>query len=215
MRLKKHMLLILLWSLALVPALPDTPPRAWAPPVAPAVVVNLMADFSGWNFSEPSGPNPTVASAKIFVGQPLQVNAKWVNDVHNFAIYVPGTQVFQVDLFNQKSCMQTPGCLEETARPVSISNPQESVVFTTSSFGVYEYFCEYHPDFMQGQIRVLKSPDINGDGTINIVDLAQVGAAFGAFPSSPNWNPNADLNFDSVINIIDLAIVAANFGRIL
>lgn len=156
-----------------------------------------------------------VASAKIFLGQPLQVNAKWVNDVHNFAIYVPGTQEFQVDLFNVKRCSQTTGCLVETAQPVSVSNPLESVTFTASGFGVYEYYCEYHPDFMHGQLRVLKSPDINLDGAVNIIDLAQVGAAFGAFPSSPNWNPNADLNFDSVINIIDLAIVAANFGRTL
>lgn len=64
-------------------------------------------------------------------------------------------------------------------------------------------------------LLVFKTPDLNGDGTVNIVDLAQVGAAFGAVPSSPNWNARADLNFDGQVNIIDLAVVAASFGRTL
>ena len=213
--MKKHLVLAILCSAVFTQVFPNVPSNARAPPLPTSVVVGLMAEFSGWNFSEVSGPNPPILSAMIFVGQTLQVNVNWADEVHNFAIYVPGTQSFQVDLFNLNSCRQTAGCLEETARPVSVSNPQESVTFTPSSFGAYEYFCEYHPDVMHGRIRVLKSPDLNLDGSVNIIDLAHVGAAFGAFPSSPNWNPNADLNFDSVINIIDLAIVAANFGRTL
>lgn len=186
-----------------------------APPVVPAVTVNLLADFNGWNYSQPSGDNPTVSSARLFVGETLQVNILWADVppvVHNFAIYIPGTTYLQVKV--SEPCRQTPGCLVEST-PVSLESPQSAVTFTTSNFGRYEYYCEYHPLSMHGQVQVLKSPDINGDRSVNIVDLAQVGAAFGAIPSSPNWNPNADLNFDSVINIIDLAIVAANFGRIL
>ncbi len=186
--------------------------RTVAPPVAPAVTVNILADFNSWNFTQPSGSNPFIASARLFLGQTLQVNVKWVNAVHDFAIYVPGTPESQVDFNNNLRCSQTPGCLVES-RVISSSNTLDTVTFTAASFGDYEYYCEYHPDFMHGQIRFLKSPDINGDSSVNIIDLSQIGAAFGAFPSSANWNPNADLNFDSLINIIDLVIVAANFGR--
>ena len=55
--------------------------------------------------------------------------------------------------------------------------------------------------------------DINLDCLVDISDLAQVGAAFGSTPSSPNWNSNADLDNDGVIDITDLVIVAANFGQ--
>ena len=215
--MKSYLLVLLLGSLGILQMASSANTASGAPPVAPAVTVNLLADFNGWNYSQPSGDNPTVSSARLFVGETLQVNLLWADVppvVHNFAIYVPGTTYLQVDLSNLKTCNRTMGCLVES-NPVSLESPQDSVTFTTSNFGRYEYYCEYHADIMHGQIQVSKSPDINGDRSVNIIDLAQVGAAFGAIPSSPNWNPNADMNFDSVINIIDLAIVAANFGRTL
>lgn len=56
--------------------------------------------------------------------------------------------------------------------------------------------------------------DINTDCSVNIIDLATVGAAFGSTPATSNWNPNADLNNDLTVNIIDLAIIGSRFGRI-
>lgn len=55
--------------------------------------------------------------------------------------------------------------------------------------------------------------DINTDCSVNIVDLAAVGAAFGSTPATSNWNPNADLNDDFAVNIIDLTIIGSRFGR--
>jgi len=56
--------------------------------------------------------------------------------------------------------------------------------------------------------------DVNGDGIVNVVDFAMVGAAFGAVPRAANWNGLADLNDDGVINVIDLAIVGGSFGSV-
>jgi len=55
--------------------------------------------------------------------------------------------------------------------------------------------------------------DTNNDCSVNIIDLAAVGAAFGSTPADSNWDPNADLNDDITINIIDLTIIGSRFGR--
>lgn len=55
--------------------------------------------------------------------------------------------------------------------------------------------------------------DTDNDCSVNIIDLATVGAAFGSTPATSNWNPNADLNDDSTVNIVDLSITGSSFGR--
>ena len=55
--------------------------------------------------------------------------------------------------------------------------------------------------------------DVNRDGRVDIVDLAQVGVAFGSRAIDPTWNAAADLNGDSVVDIIDLVLVADHFGQ--
>jgi hypothetical protein len=55
--------------------------------------------------------------------------------------------------------------------------------------------------------------DLNGDGTVNIMDVAIVARAFGSKPEDKNWNPIADLDGNGEINIIDVAAVAKQFGK--
>jgi len=57
------------------------------------------------------------------------------------------------------------------------------------------------------------SPDLNGDGKVDIKDIAQAALAFGSYPSHPRWNPSADINQDGRVYIKDLAIIAKNFGK--
>ena len=54
--------------------------------------------------------------------------------------------------------------------------------------------------------------DLNGDGVVNVVDLALVTGHFGQSTESPAWDPRADPNDDGVVNVLDLAIVIATFG---
>jgi thermitase len=62
-----------------------------------------------------------------------------------------------------------------------------------------------------GWIVVTIPGDINGDGTVNVLDAVVMSKSFIATPSSPNWNPNADINNDGVVNILDAIIVSMHF----
>jgi outer membrane protein assembly factor BamB len=62
-----------------------------------------------------------------------------------------------------------------------------------------------------GNVFVTIPGDVNGDGTVNILDAILLANAFTATPGSSNWNPNADINCDGVVNILDAIILANNF----
>jgi len=63
-----------------------------------------------------------------------------------------------------------------------------------------------------GAVHVRLMGDVDGNGTVNIVDISAVAIVFGAKFDSPEYNEDVDFNLDGVINIIDIASAAANFG---
>jgi len=64
-----------------------------------------------------------------------------------------------------------------------------------------------------GNVTVTIPGDINGDGTVNMLDAITLSEAFGASPGSTNWNPNADIIGDGVVNILDAIVLSNNFGQ--
>lgn len=55
--------------------------------------------------------------------------------------------------------------------------------------------------------------DVNGDGLVDVSDIAMTSAAFGSYLCGPRWNPSVDIDGDGIIDVMDLAIVAKNFGK--
>jgi hypothetical protein len=51
--------------------------------------------------------------------------------------------------------------------------------------------------------------DVNGDGCVDILDLATVAGQFGSANPTP---PEADINNDGIVDIVDIVLVAGNFG---
>jgi uncharacterized protein YfaS (alpha-2-macroglobulin family) len=63
------------------------------------------------------------------------------------------------------------------------------------------------------QLKREIAADINGDGVVNILDIALVAKAWGAYPGHPRWDQRCDLDGNNIINIIDIALVAREYGR--
>ena len=57
------------------------------------------------------------------------------------------------------------------------------------------------------------SPDVNGDGFVNINDLMMVARAYGTTTGNERYDAEADLNEDGLVNIKDLRICAQMFGQ--
>jgi hypothetical protein len=57
------------------------------------------------------------------------------------------------------------------------------------------------------------SSDINGDNSVDIVDMSIVAMAFGTKEGEERYNPIADLDGDGKISIKDIFIVAKDFGK--
>lgn len=59
----------------------------------------------------------------------------------------------------------------------------------------------------------LVSPDFNGDGIVNLTDLATLASAFGSVVGGATWNPACDLNCDGAITLADLGIFSGFFNK--
>jgi hypothetical protein len=59
----------------------------------------------------------------------------------------------------------------------------------------------------------IASPDVNGDGAVDGVDLMRVSAAFGTLRDlDPRYNPDADLDRNGIVDGPDLPFIAPLFG---
>ena len=66
--------------------------------------------------------------------------------------------------------------------------------------------------YIDGKIKIRIVGDVNGDGIVDIKDVAAVSKAFGSQPGMPQWNEAADINRDRKIDIKDVALVSRKFG---
>jgi hypothetical protein len=67
--------------------------------------------------------------------------------------------------------------------------------------------------YVDGNVKVKMQGDVNGDGTISVIDLTIVSFAYGSFENEPDYNPVADINKDGIVDMKDLATVAENLGK--
>jgi PKD repeat protein len=73
--------------------------------------------------------------------------------------------------------------------------------------------------YVDGFVKIRHVGDINGDGKVDMKDVAVVAAAFGSYPGHPRWNPDADITGpaylvpDDKVDMRDVSLVAKNFGQ--
>jgi PKD repeat protein len=64
-----------------------------------------------------------------------------------------------------------------------------------------------------GAIEVRIPGDINGDGSVSVLDAIRFGTYFGLRYGDAGWSADADINRDGKVNILDVIMVAQNFGK--
>lgn len=55
--------------------------------------------------------------------------------------------------------------------------------------------------------------DIDGNGLVDILDIALVAKAWGTSPGDSRWDPRCDIDGNGEVNILDIARVALDYGR--
>jgi hypothetical protein len=55
-------------------------------------------------------------------------------------------------------------------------------------------------------------PDFDGNGAIDVLDVAQIASHWGETPASPGWNNRYDRDGDRDVDIVDVMLVVASFG---
>jgi len=55
--------------------------------------------------------------------------------------------------------------------------------------------------------------DLNGDGKIDIMDVAIASTAFGSYPGHSRWDERADIDGNGIVNTKDVALICRNFGQ--
>jgi hypothetical protein len=78
------------------------------------------------------------------------------------------------------------------------------------------YACSYYDYIIATQqitFKVVLITDINGDGTVDITDVAMVAYAYDTKPGDEKWDERCDLNNDLIIDITDVSMVAYDYGK--
>lgn len=117
-------------------------PEVVCPPTGEVRDFFLTAWVAAFNYTEPSGNNPTL-SANVCENISITILGK--DSKHNIAIYAPGTPIGDMYLGSPSAIVRsadvTPG---QTA----------SITWTPTATGTYIYVCEYHVSTMRGDLVV-------------------------------------------------------------
>ena len=62
-------------------------------------------------------------------------------------------------------------------------------------------------------VQVMLPGDVDGDGTVNALDLAELNPAYGSASGTQHWDPSCDFNGDSEVDILDLFSMGRNYGK--
>ena len=77
----------------------------------------------------------------------------------------------------------------------------------------YDLYMESQPQKIGILLQLMNPGDIDNNNVVNMEDLGQAGAAFGATPQSSRYNLFVDVRFDFRINMRDIARIAMNYGK--
>jgi hypothetical protein len=68
-------------------------------------------------------------------------------------------------------------------------------------------------NFTDGKVKIRLMGDVNGDGRVDMKDIAQLVAVFRSSPSKPNWDLLNDLDRNMIVDMRDIAICIMHFNE--
>lgn len=155
-----------------------------------------------------------VGSDELYVGWTVDVNVT-VKNAGDCA------ESFNVTVFSDDNV------IEMFSVPDLLIGKNITLAFTWNSTGLtpchsYVVRCEVDPVpgeknvednfYVAGTVKIKMVGDVNGDGIINIIDIAAIAIGYGSNAGDSRYNLICDLNRDDTINILDLGWAAIRFG---
>lgn len=67
--------------------------------------------------------------------------------------------------------------------------------------------------YYDGWVKIKLFGDVNGDGTIDILDLVEACSRYALKKGDPGWSDDCDLNEDGYINILDIVTISSRYGQ--
>jgi len=145
----------------------------------------------------------------------LELNYEIIPMTTGYAVFEP----FPEHLGSQYS-------YDSTTKTVTITGPFNMTAWSQTNLSEEWYRLEdpTHPDGLLPwgspyielavvyKVTIIEG-DLNEDGTVNILDLLIVRAAFGTKIGDSGYNSKADLNKDGTVNILDLLAVNLHYGE--
>jgi len=158
----------------------------------------------------------TCSPAKVAIGQAALCMAT-VNDTGTTPFVTPlgnvsFTSSISTGSFNGTSCVLQVGA--GSSANCIVTYDQTSTNASPTIVATYTGDNSHKTSSSTTSLTVYLQGDINRDCKVDIVDMANVGAAFGSTTGSVNWNGLADLNNDGKIDILDIVIVSSHFGTV-
>jgi hypothetical protein len=68
-------------------------------------------------------------------------------------------------------------------------------------------------NFTDGNVMIRWLGDVNGDGKVDMRDIAQLVLVFRTFPGKPGWDPLFDLDRNGIVDMRDIVLCIQNFGK--
>ncbi len=89
-----------------------------------------------------------------------------------------------------------------------IIGPDQTVVLP-----VFGYKPQLMIDTIHDLLAEMSPPgDLDGDGDVDLADLAALLAVYGSCGGDPDYDPDADLDGSGCVDLVDLATLLANYG---
>jgi hypothetical protein len=66
---------------------------------------------------------------------------------------------------------------------------------------------------IDGNVKIRLMGDVNGDGKVDMRDIAQLVQVFRTYPGKPGWDPMNDLDRNNLNDMRDIVICILNFGK--